>query len=194
MRVSDDHVSLPVILPSLDHLTHEELGALRTRFAGAAREARRKANQTIQRFEALKKPWSRSLSIEKKTPPEERAEILQTFEKELLRVPEAFLAHAYANSLVLLEAVCREEIVRRSGEAPKKKARAEPEVAPAPPPLVPISHGRQKRDQGGFTVWEPKVDPLPEPVEPATPAEEKPVLDERDALAAMFAQAGDEPV
>ena len=103
----DDHAKLPVTLPSLDHLTDGELGALRSRFSLAAREASRKANQAIQGADSLKKPWARSLCLDKKTSPEERAEVLADFERELLRVPEAFLAHAYANSLVLLDEACK---------------------------------------------------------------------------------------
>jgi hypothetical protein len=133
----DDHVTLPVTLPSLDHLSNEELSALRSKFASSAREARRKATQVIQRFETLKKPWSRSVSVHKGTPPEERAEIMRAFEKELLRVPEAFLAHAYANSLVTLDGACREELIRRTGTVGPKKKSVEPKARPtAPVPTV----------------------------------------------------------
>jgi hypothetical protein len=54
------------------------------------------------------------VNIGKDTPPEERAEIMQAFERELLRVPEAFLAHAYANSIVTLSEACRKELARRA--------------------------------------------------------------------------------
>lgn len=131
----DDHVTLPVTLPPLTHLTNEELGSLRNKLSTTLREARRKANQTIGRFEALRKPWSRSLSVHKNTPPDERTEIMRSFERELLRIPEAFLAHAYANALVTLDMACREEILRRPGLSTKKKGQAAPcppEVKPAP--------------------------------------------------------------
>jgi hypothetical protein len=141
--VPDDHAQLPVTLPSLDHLTNAELGALRSKFALAAREARRKANQVIQRTELLKKPWQRTLNVSKNTPLVERQAALEAFEKELLRVPEAFLAHAYANSLVLLDTACREAMRLRSVPLTKKKTVSEPVVLVAqsssapPPPATP---------------------------------------------------------
>jgi hypothetical protein len=119
--VPDDHVSVPFPLPSLAHLTEEELGRLRTKVATAAREARRKANLVLQRSPSLKKPWSRSLSVHKGTSTEDRAAIMLDFERELLRVPEAFIAHAYANALVTFEGLCREEGIRRVIPGSKKK-------------------------------------------------------------------------
>ncbi len=136
-----DHVTLPVTLPSLDHLTNEELGALRSRLSLTAREARRKANQIIQRTESLKKPWGRSLSLQKSTPADERTAIMQEFERELLRVPEAYIAHAYANSLVLLDTACREAMSQRALPLSKKKTTP---VA-LPPPKIPEPPDTTKR-------------------------------------------------
>jgi hypothetical protein len=136
--VSDDHAALPVTLPSLDFLTDTELGALRSKFSLAAREARRKANQVIQRTESLKKPFGRALSVHKGTSPEEREEAFRAFERELLRVPEAFLAHAYANSLVLLDTACREAMSKRALPLSKKKGPSPPVASTSPkPPTVP---------------------------------------------------------
>lgn len=122
----DDHVSVPFPLPSLVHLTEEELGRLRTKVAAAAREARRKANLVLQRSPSLKKPWSRSLSVHKGTSAEDRAAIMLDFEHELLRVPEAFIAHAYANALVTFESLCRDESLKRVIPGSKKKRPPEP--------------------------------------------------------------------
>jgi len=119
--VPNEHASLPVATPSLDHLTADELNALRGKFSSSAKDARRKANQAIQRNPSLKKPWTRSLNVNKGTSSEERTAILAEFERELLRIPEAFIAHAYANSLVLLEAACRDEMQRRSMPQPAKR-------------------------------------------------------------------------
>lgn len=124
--MSDDHVSLPFPLPSLAHLTEEELGNLKTKFAASAREARRKANLVLQRSPSLKKSWGQSLNVHKGTSPEDRTAIMQEFEAELLRVPEAFIAHAYANALVTFESLCRDEILRRVLPGSKKKKRPEP--------------------------------------------------------------------
>ena len=117
---SDDHATLPLVLPSLTHLTNEELGAFRDKVGAASRDARRKANQVLQKHGELKAAWSRSLSITGETPEADRANILGTFERELLRVPEAFIAHAFANSLVTLVAVCRNEALHRAGQHSKK--------------------------------------------------------------------------
>jgi hypothetical protein len=127
--VSHEHATLPVATPSLDHLTDEELNALRGKLSNAAKEARRKANQVIQRSPSLKKPWTKSLSVSKATPSDERAAIFADFERELLRVPEAYIAHAFANSLVTLDAACREALQQRSQALPKRRG------APAPAPI-----------------------------------------------------------
>lgn len=125
----DDHASLDIHVPSLAHLTEEELGQLRTKVSSSAREARRKSNLIIQRHASLKKPFMRSLSVHKDTPPDERAATMADFEHELLRVPEAFIAHAYANALVTLESLVRDEILKRVIPGSKKKKPPEP-VAP----------------------------------------------------------------
>ena len=126
----DDHVSLPLPLPSLRHLTEEELGKLRLRVSSTARDARRKANLIIQRNTSLKGSWGRSLSIHKGTSVEDRTAIMRDFERELLRVPEAFIAHAYANALVVFEGLCREESLRRVIPGSRKKKKP-PEPSPA---------------------------------------------------------------
>jgi hypothetical protein len=123
-------------MPSLAHLSNEELGALRSKLSSAARDARRKATLTIQKSPSLSKPYTKSLSIDKKAAEHERAEIMAIFERELLRVPEAYVAHAFANSLVLLDGYCKEELTRRVGSKPKKQA-APPAPAPVPAPPVP---------------------------------------------------------
>lgn len=117
---------LPIRLPPLDHLTNEELQALQAKLLAAAREARRKANSAIMKTESLKETWNRMLSLKKKSPPEEREGVLSSFERELLKQPECFIAHAFANSLVMVEAACRKETFSRSNG---KKRATEP-----PPP------------------------------------------------------------
>ena len=129
--MSNEHATLPVATPSLDHLTDEELNALRGKLSNAAKEARRKANQVIQRSPSLKKPWTKSLSVSKATPSDERAAIFADFERELLRVPEAYIAHAFANSLVTLDTLCRDALQQRSAAAALPKRRG---VTPVPPP------------------------------------------------------------
>ena len=163
--MSDNHVTMPVSTPSLDHLTTEELGQLRAKFSAASREARRKAMQIISRYPSLKKPWGRSLGMDKNTTPAERVEIHTALERELLRLPDAYLAHAWANSLVVLDEAVRTELLRRTGSAvPKKKPRPEAE---------PVAEVRAK------------------PREPEKPEPEDNTLGAND-LAAMFAQAGDD--
>lgn len=127
--MADDHATLPVALPSLDHLTNEELAALRTRVVSTMRDVRRKATLVIGRTPSLAKPWSRSLNVDKDTPHEERVAAFTELERELLKVPEAYLNHAYANTLVTLDLALREEVARRTN--PKKKP-AEPPPKPEP--------------------------------------------------------------
>ena len=129
-----EHASLPVVTPSLEHLTNEELGAFRSKLMSTAKEARRKANQTIGRHAELKKPWQKTLSVGKSIPPEERAAVFREFEQALLRIPEAYIAHAFANSLILLEEACKNEMLRRSmlpGPGKKKGV-----YVPPPSPVV----------------------------------------------------------
>jgi hypothetical protein len=139
--VAEDHVTLPFSLPPLDHLTTTEVGQLRGRVQVVSREARKKATQILTREPSLKKAWGRSISMGKNTTPEERAEIQRDLERELLRCPEAYLAHAWANSLVTLDIHCRDELLRRTGSVnPKKKTVVEAvrpvvESPPAPKPL-----------------------------------------------------------
>lgn len=64
----------------------------------------------------------------------DRAEVLREFERELLRFPEAFLAYAYVNSLFVMDAAIRDEMLRRSMEAPKKGGK---KAAAVPPPSAP---------------------------------------------------------
>lgn len=140
--MANEHASLPVAIPSLEHLTNDELNALKGKFSATAKEARRRANQTLGRFPQLKKPWQRSLSVGKSTPDGDRAAVFAEFERELLRVPEAYVAHAYANSLILLEMSCRDEMLRRSMLPPMKKrsgpAPAVPSPAAEPEDLLPL--------------------------------------------------------
>ncbi len=175
-HVADDHVTLPFALPALDHLTTTELGQLRGRVQVVSREARKKATQILTREPALKKVWGRSISMNTNTTPEERAEIQRDLERELLRYPEAYLAHAWANSLVTLDTHCRDELLRRTGSVnPKKKALAEAMAAA-------VSKPRPRGDYPAPPAPAPK--PLPEP--------DGDEIDGSD-LAAMFDQApGDE--
>ncbi len=168
--MADDHATLPVALPSLDHLTNEELGALRGKVMTVMREARRKSTQVIGRAPSLKKSWSKSLTITKDTAPEARIAILTEFEQELLRVPEAYLAHAYANSLTRFDELLRETLARRSTGSvnPRKKAST-------PAPVV-------------AKIEEPPSAPPPPPEPPPT----QPALEGADALAAMFDAAVDD--
>lgn len=111
--------------------------------------------------------------MDKNTSAEERAEIQRDLERALLRVPEAYLAHAWANSLITLDTHCRDELLRRTGSAqpnPKKKALAEAMVAAAPK-----------------CVLKDYPSPVAEP-KPAAPEPEEDTIDGSD-LAAMFDQA-----
>ena len=110
--VALEHVSLPVRLPDLSHLTNDELQALRHRISLMTRDARKKATNIINRIPSVQKPWMRTLSLKPDDPT--RQESFAKLELELLRHPEAFLAHAYVNSLFVLDEGLRAEMGRRS--------------------------------------------------------------------------------
>lgn len=119
--MADEHTALPIRVPSLVHLTDQELSDLRSKLTYQSREARRRATQAIGKSSSLQKLFNKTLNLTKDTKIEERENVMAMFEKELLRVPDAFIAHAYANSLILLDVACRDELLRRKGPAPKKK-------------------------------------------------------------------------
>lgn len=124
-----EHVSLPVRLPDLAHLTDDELQALRRKIASMTRDARKKATSVIGRIPSVQKPWMKSLGL--KTDDPARQEILSTLELELLRHPDAFLAYAYVNSLFVLDEGLKAEGVRRMG-LPGKKYKPTPLPTQAP--------------------------------------------------------------
>lgn len=131
--MSDDHLSLPVRLPDLAHLSNEELRALRAKIGSMTRDARRKAQTAIQKYPSIREPWMRVLG-QKRGPDSEEA--YRTLERELLRHPDAFLAEAYVNSLFVLDEAIRDEILKRSFNgtgAEKKKPKTEP-----PKPVAPV--------------------------------------------------------
>lgn len=136
--MSDDHVTLPVRIIDLSHLSNDELQSLRNKASILSREARRKANATIHRVEALNRFWMKSMSLKSNASPQERAEVLVPFERELLRHPEAYFAFAYANSLLTLDEMFRTEMTKRNvpGTGAPKKAKAFTTPTPTPPPLA----------------------------------------------------------
>jgi hypothetical protein len=127
----DDYVTLPTGIPVLEYLTNEELSQLRTKLSIVSRDARRKASIVIQRYPSLKRLWTLSLSVDNNTSQEDRDTIHRSFEQELLKNPEAYLAHAWANSLVILNSACGNEMLRRTG--PRKKGDKTPQIPPPPP-------------------------------------------------------------
>ncbi len=135
-----DHIALPAHLPDLTHLSNEELQALRQRVVVSARDARKKAQTLIQKYPSLRSEWMKAISTKVGDP--DRDAILQRMEKELLRYPEAFIAHAYVNSLLVLDAGLQEVLTQRNlAKTPKKKGAVSavslPPVAPTPPPVAP---------------------------------------------------------
>lgn len=164
------HLILPIPLPTLEHLTDDELSALQAKFTSAAREARRKANASIQRDAALRLLYMRTLG---KEPAEED---VQAFEQRLLRNPEAYIAYAYANALIHLDTTCRNESLRRHG-TDSRKSKRKPEVMltkplsehtpdvltkplsehPQPPEMLtkPLSeHAESQGPEDGLYPWE----------------------------------------
>jgi len=87
----------------------------------------------MQKSPELKKLWGLNLGINKDTSQEDKDAIYQAFQRELTRNPEAYIAHAWANSLTILASVCGEEMLRRAG--PRKKGDKTPYIPP--PPAVP---------------------------------------------------------
>jgi hypothetical protein len=172
---------MPFELPDLGALSNEELAAFRAKVMATSRDARRKAITAIHRVPSLRQPWNRSLGFTKSTTPEERAEVHRLLETQLLRAPEAFLAHAWANSLVALDLACRDELLRRTGSAnPKKK---HPVPIPATPPHVQVTHEppitHELPSSAPALIAQITVIPPPPPL-PVVPQNEV------DALAAMF--------
>lgn len=104
-----DHVSLPVGIPNLTHLTTQELTSLKGVLVLQAREARKKSNQLLNKSEDLRKVWVDTLSASVFA--ETRR---QDFQRLLVKHPQAFLAYAYANSLRVIEEAVRAEMNRRS--------------------------------------------------------------------------------
>jgi len=130
--VSDDHVTLPIRLPDLTHLTNDELHALRSKLSTGMRDGRKKATTIISRIPEVRSPWMKSMSL--KTDDPTRAEIMANLEFELLRHPEAYIAYAHVNSLFLLDGAIRDEMLRRS-MLPNGKSKKKAEEVQAPPPV-----------------------------------------------------------
>jgi hypothetical protein len=130
--VSHEHVSLPVRIPDLTYLTNEELQALRSKVGSMTRDARKKANLIIQKYPDLRDAWMKSLGVKIDDP--DRDAVFQAMERRLLHYPDAFLAHAYVNSLFVLDAAFRDEMLRRSLPGNGKK-KAKPHTPPPEPTL-----------------------------------------------------------
>jgi hypothetical protein len=111
--VSVDHLSTPVTVPDLAHLTTVELSALRGFIASQMKEARKKSIVLLSKTD-IRGLWMDTVTSKPTATEEEKAEILRQFQSEVLRYPEAFLAYAYANSLHVLDRAIWGEMVRRS--------------------------------------------------------------------------------
>lgn len=99
------------------------------------REARKKSTAVITRIPNVQKAWLRSLSLKSDDP--ERVAILAALELELLRHPEAFLAYAHANSLVVLDEGFKAEMAKRQVPLSTKGKKAPPPPPPKPAPPIP---------------------------------------------------------
>lgn len=119
-----EHVVLPVHLPDLGQVKNEAVKALRDRLYAEKRKARKEAAKLIAKEPKLQDLWMASLGTGSE---ESRAAARIAFEVEIMRHPEAFLKHAWANTLTYLESALQEEMIERSklrqGQEPKKKAR-----------------------------------------------------------------------
>ena len=116
------HVICPMTPPELDGLTVAELQTLRNYIHGQSREARKKSVQTISKVPELYKAWLETLRQGMEQA--ERVRAMSLFHAELARHPDAFVRHMYANSLIKLSEMIREDMLARAGEPPAKKSRA----------------------------------------------------------------------
>lgn len=108
------HASLPIRVPSLANLTNQELGALRGKIHTVARKARKDASKIICKDTGLKNLWLQTLSSS------DNQESLARFETALMRNPDAFIAHSWANSLVSLGQALQTEMFSRAKIKPKR--------------------------------------------------------------------------
>ena len=112
MAETFEHLSCPLPIPPLDHLTQLELTALREMLHRINKEARKEASKTITKIPALYSLWLKTIAI--KTAAEDSTATLEAFNRELVRHPDAFLKHAYANSLLILDTAIHEEALKRA--------------------------------------------------------------------------------
>lgn len=106
-----EHVVLPVHLPDLSSIQNADIKALRSRIQTEGRKARAEASKAIYKEDILRKPWMTSLG---NGSDEDKAEARRVFEQEILRYPDAFLRHAWANALSSLDNALLGEMIRRS--------------------------------------------------------------------------------
>jgi hypothetical protein len=116
MAATFEHLSCPLPLPPLDHLSVAELTALRQELHRIGRTARKEASKTIQKIPGLNKLWLKTIAV--KTDDENRLAILEEFNRELVKHPEAFVKHAYANSLVIIDTAIHDEAMKRAATTP----------------------------------------------------------------------------
>lgn len=119
--VSSEYQTLSVPLPDLSHLTQAELVALRSLLTVKAKEARKESVKTLSKIPIVKDLWMKLIGLPSTASDETRAEIMNPLNKECLRYPEAFLVHAWANSLRVLECHVWDEILKRSKEEAERK-------------------------------------------------------------------------
>jgi hypothetical protein len=106
-----EHVVLPVHLPDLSQVKNEDVKALRDRIYAEKRKARKEATKLIAKEPKLRDLWMVSLG----TGPEETKNAARVaFEIEIMRYPEVFLKHAWANALTSLENALQGEMIERS--------------------------------------------------------------------------------
>lgn len=115
--VADNHLTLPVPLPDLTHLTQAELASLKGAIASRTKEARKDSVKALGKIPVVRDLWLKIVALPSTTSEEERAGITEPFHRECLRHPDAFLVYAYANALWTLDRHIWEEMLRRSKEA-----------------------------------------------------------------------------
>src|SRR5574343_875277 len=101
MAATFEHLSCPLPLPPLEHLTMAELTALRQELHRVGKVARKEASKTLQKIPVLNSLWLKTIAV--KTDDENRLAVLEAFNRELVKHPDAFVKHAYANSLVIID-------------------------------------------------------------------------------------------
>lgn len=109
-----EHLTVPVPLPPLDHLSLAELTSLRSFLNSRTKEYRRDANKALQKAGEVRNLWMTTLSLRATASEEERQAAFEPFHRELLRHPEAYLAYAQANSMHVMSEHVWAEMVRRS--------------------------------------------------------------------------------